>query len=60
MRDIAQFLEDHEDEIVVEALKKHYDLETNQEMLDAIAFVLRDFMPPSDYLKWLNSKEELG
>ena len=53
MRDIAEFLEDHEDEVVVAVLKKHYDLETNQEMLDAIALVLKDFMPPSDYLKWL-------
>jgi hypothetical protein len=57
MRDIAEFLEDHEDEVVAEALKKHYDLckmtEANQEMLDAIALVLKDFMPPSDYLKWI-------
>jgi len=69
MSDIAQFLEDHEDEIVVIALKKYYDLcnrpnkidnsdmviEPDQEILDAVALVLRDFMSPSDYLKWLNS-----
>ena len=57
MRDIAEFLEDHEDEVVVAVLKKHYDLETNQETLDAIALVLYDFMPPSDYLKWLKEVE---
>ena len=67
---IAEFLEDHEDEIVVITLKKYYDLcnrpnkidiEPDQDILDAIALVLRDFMPPSDYLKWKNSiatKEE--
>jgi len=68
-QNIAEFLEDHEDEIVVIALKKYYDLcnrpnridnsdmviEPDQEILDAITIVLRDFMPPSDYLKWLNS-----
>jgi hypothetical protein len=69
MSDIAKFIEDHEDEIVAEALKKYYDLcnrqnkidnsdmgiEPDQEILDAIALVLKDFMSPSDYLKWLNS-----
>ena len=72
---IAEFIEDHEDEIVVIALKKYYDLcnrpnkidnsdmviEPDQEILDAVALVLRDFMSPSDYLKWVNSiatKEE--
>jgi len=57
MRDIAEFLEDHEDEIIAEGLKKHYDLckitEPNQEMLDAFALVLKYFMTPSNYLKWL-------
>ena len=62
-QNIAEFLEDHEDEIVVIALKKYYDLcnipnkniQPDQEILDAIAIVLEDFMPPSDYLKWKNS-----
>jgi hypothetical protein len=68
-QNIAEFLEDHEDEVVVSALLTYYDLcnrqnkinnsdmgiEPDQEILDAIALVLRDFMPPSDYLKWLNS-----
>jgi hypothetical protein len=75
-KDIAEFLEDHEDEIVVIALKKYYDLcnrpnridnsdmviEPDQEILDAISLVLKDFMPPADYLRWLTSlatKEEL-
>jgi len=67
MSDIAKFLEDHEDEIVVIALKKYYDLcsqpnkidnsdmiiEPDQEILDALAIVLRDFMAPSEYLKWV-------
>ena len=67
---IAEFLEDHEDEIVVEALKRYYkllsipnkiDIEPDQEILDAVALVLKDFMAPSEYLKWVNSiatKEE--
>jgi len=69
-QNIAEFLEDHEEEIVVIALKKYYDLcnipnriERDQEMLDAIALVLEDFMAPSDYLKWLNSiatKDEIN
>jgi hypothetical protein len=62
-QNIAEFLEDHEDEVVVSALMTYYDLcnrpnnniEFDQKILDAIALVLRDFMPPSDYLKWLNS-----
>ena len=74
-QNIAEFLEDHEDEIVVIALKKYYDLckkpdkidnsddviEPDQEILDAIALVLKDFMAPTDYLKWVDSiatKEE--
>ena len=63
-KNIAEFLEDHEDEVVVSALITYYDLckmtEANQEILDAIALVLKEFMPPSDYRNWLNSKEELG
>jgi len=70
-QNIAEFLEDHEEEIVVIGLKKYYDLlkipnrdiEHDQEILDAIALVLRDFMAPSDYLKWLNSiatKDEIN
>jgi hypothetical protein len=58
-QNIAEFLEDHEDEVVVSALMTYYDLcnrvESDQKILDAIAIVLEDFMPPSDYLKWLNS-----
>ena len=53
MSDIEEFLEDHEDEVVVAVLKKHYKLGANQENLNAIALVLKDFMPPSEYLKWI-------
>ncbi len=70
-KNIAEFLEDHEDEIVVIALKKYYDLcnrpnkidnsdmviEPDQEILDAISLVLKDFMTPTDYLKWLTALE---
>ena len=68
-KSIAEFFEDHEDEIVVIALKKYYDLcnrpdkidnsdmviEPDQEILDAISLVLKDFMSPTDYLRWINS-----
>lgn len=68
-KSIAEFFEDHEDEIVVIALKKYYDLcnrpnkidnsdmviEPDQEILDAISLVLKDFMLPTDYLRWINS-----
>ena len=68
-KSIAEFFEDHEDEIVVIALKKYYDLcnrpdkidnsdmviEPDQESLDAISLVLKDFMSPTDYLRWINS-----
>ena len=56
------FIEDHEEEIVVTALKRYYDvcknnrLETDLKILDAIELVLKDFMTPSEYLKWLDSK----
>jgi hypothetical protein len=70
-KNIAEFLEGHEDEIVVIALKKYYDLcnrpnkidnsdmviEPDQEILDAISLVLKDFMAPSDYLRWLTALE---
>lgn len=51
--DLEDFLLDREEEIVVETLKKHYKIGANQEDLNAIALVLKDFMPESDYLKWI-------
>ena len=67
----AEFLEDHEDEIVVIALKNYYNLcnkpdkidnsddilEPDTELLSAIDRVLQDFMPYSDYLKWKKERD---
>lgn len=71
-QNISEFLEDHEDEVVVNALKDYYDLcirfnkidnkdlaiRPVQEVLDAITIVLEDFMPPSEYQKWVSSTKE--
>lgn len=51
-------MSEHEDKIVVEALKNYYvvcknnRLETDLKILDAIEIVLKDFLTPTQYQKW--------